>query len=132
MCSTVRAAQPWPMAALSLPHWALCLCCISVGFALVGGPARQDAPKAVEALTNLNVPYLCSLPLVFQTTEEWMDSELGVHPVQVALQVCVRCMRVYDTMCGAGVVVFGRTEGSFWMTLQGLRQAWVGMADFVV
>jgi hypothetical protein len=41
----------------------------------------------VEALTNLNVPYLVSLPLVFQTTEEWLDSELGVHPVQVALQV---------------------------------------------
>ena len=59
------------------------------GFALVGGPARQDAPKAVEALKSLNVPYLCSLPLVFQTTEEWTDSELGVHPVQVALQVAL-------------------------------------------
>ena len=57
------------------------------GFALVGGPARQDAPKADEALKQLNVPYLVSLPLVFQTTEEWLDSELGVHPVQVALQV---------------------------------------------
>ena len=57
------------------------------GFALVGGPARQDAPKAVEALSKLNVPYLCSLPLVFQTTEEWQGSTLGVHPVQVALQV---------------------------------------------
>nr|CAC69537.1 Magnesium chelatase H-subunit [Chlamydomonas reinhardtii]CAC69552.1 Magnesium chelatase H subunit [Chlamydomonas reinhardtii] len=59
------------------------------GFALVGGPARQDAPKAIEALKNLNVPYLVSLPLVFQTTEEWLDSELGVHPVQVALQVAL-------------------------------------------
>ena len=38
------------------------------GFALVGGPARQDAPKAIEALTALNVPYLCSLPLVFQVS----------------------------------------------------------------
>jgi cobalamin biosynthesis Mg chelatase CobN len=57
------------------------------GFALVGGPARQDAPKAVEALKALDVPYLVSLPLVFQTTEEWLDSQLGVHPVQVALQV---------------------------------------------
>ena len=57
------------------------------GFALVGGPARQDAPKAVEALKKLNVPYLVSLPLVFQTTEEWNESELGLHPVQVALQV---------------------------------------------
>ena len=65
-------------------------CVISLtGFALVGGPARQDAPKAVEALTKLNVPYLCSLPLVFQTTEEWKGSELGVHPVQVALQVAL-------------------------------------------
>ena len=36
---------------------------------------------------QLNVPYLVSLPLVFQTTEEWLDSQLGVHPVQVALQV---------------------------------------------
>ena len=53
----------------------------------MGGPARQDAPKAVEALKRLNVPYLVSLPLVFQTTEEWLDSELGLHPVQVALQV---------------------------------------------
>lgn len=43
--------------------------------------------QAVEALKALNVPYLVSLPLVFQTTEEWLDSELGVHPVQVALQV---------------------------------------------
>jgi magnesium chelatase subunit H len=35
------------------------------------------------------VPYLVSLPLVFQTTEEWLGSELGVHPVQVALQVAL-------------------------------------------
>lgn len=59
------------------------------GFALVGGPARQDAPKAVEALKKLNVPYLVSVPLVFQTTEEWKASQLGVHPVQVALQVAL-------------------------------------------
>ena len=30
-----------------------------------------------------------SLPLVFQTTEEWTDSSLGLHPVQVALQVAL-------------------------------------------
>lgn len=64
---------------------------LPAGFALVGGPARQDAPKAVEALKRLNVPYLVSLPLVFQTTEEWLDSELGLHPVQVALQVHGKC-----------------------------------------
>ncbi|EME31620.1 magnesium chelatase subunit H [Galdieria sulphuraria] len=57
------------------------------GFALVGGPARQDHRKAVEALQKLNRPYLCSVPLVFQTTEEWEDSDLGLHPIQVALQI---------------------------------------------
>ena len=65
-------------------------CVVSLtGFALVGGPARQDHPKAIEALQKLDVPYLVSVPLVFQTTEEWRDSSLGLHPVQVALQVCL-------------------------------------------
>ena len=59
------------------------------GFALVGGPASQDHPKAIAALKKLNVPYMVSLPLVFQTTEEWSDSDLGLHPVQVALQVAL-------------------------------------------
>ncbi len=72
----MQAADPAPAAA-------------AAAAAQVGGPARQDAPKAVEALKALNVPYLVSLPLVFQTTEEWLDSELGVHPVQVALQVAL-------------------------------------------
>lgn len=57
------------------------------GFALVGGPASQDHPKAVETLTKLNVPYICAVPLVFQSFEEWQNSELGLHPIQVALQV---------------------------------------------
>lgn len=59
------------------------------GFALVGGPARQDHPKAVESLKRLDVPYMVACPLVFQTTDEWIDSSLGLHPVQVALQVAL-------------------------------------------
>ncbi|NRB06931.1 MAG: magnesium chelatase subunit H [Richelia sp.] len=59
------------------------------GFALVGGPARQDHPKAIESLKRLNRPYMVVLPLVFQTTEEWQDSELGLHPIQVALQIAI-------------------------------------------
>ncbi|MGB5633456.1 MAG: magnesium chelatase subunit H, partial [Waterburya sp.] len=59
------------------------------GFALVGGPARQDHPKAIESLKRLNRPYMVALPLVFQTTEEWEASELGLHPVQVALQIAI-------------------------------------------
>ncbi|MFM7221198.1 MAG: cobaltochelatase subunit CobN, partial [Nodosilinea sp.] len=59
------------------------------GFALVGGPARQDHPKAIETLEKLNRPYMVALPLVFQTTEEWEDSDLGLHPIQVALQMAI-------------------------------------------
>lgn len=59
------------------------------GFALVGGPARQDHPKAIESLKRLNRPYMVALPLIFQTTEEWMDSDLGLHPIQVALQIAI-------------------------------------------
>jgi len=57
------------------------------GFALVGGPASQDHPKAIDMLKSLGVPYLCAVPLVFQSFQEWEASELGLHPVQVALQV---------------------------------------------
>jgi magnesium chelatase subunit H len=59
------------------------------GFALVGGPAKQDHPKAIESLQRLNRPYMVALPLVFQTTEEWQDSDLGLHPIQVALQIAL-------------------------------------------
>merc|ERR1719329_61882 len=59
------------------------------GFALVGGPATQDHPKAVATLQKLNRPYLCAVPATFQTFEEWKDSELGLHPIQVALQVAL-------------------------------------------
>mmetsp|Transcript_9144 Transcript_9144/g.18367 ORF Transcript_9144/g.18367 Transcript_9144/m.18367 type:complete len:1410 (+) Transcript_9144:239-4468(+) len=57
------------------------------GFALVGGPASQDHKKAASVLKGLNVPYMCAVPLVFQSFEEWQASELGLHPIQVALQV---------------------------------------------
>ena len=57
------------------------------GFALVGGPASQDHKKAASVLKALNRPYMCAVPLVFQSFEEWQSSELGLHPIQVALQV---------------------------------------------
>jgi len=57
------------------------------GFALVGGPASQDHAKASQVLKKLNKPYMCAVPLVFQSFEEWQSSELGLHPIQVALQV---------------------------------------------
>jgi len=32
---------------------------------------------------------MVALQLVFQTTQEWEDSDLGLHPVQVALQIAI-------------------------------------------
>ena len=32
---------------------------------------------------------MVALPLVFQTTQEWEQSDLGLHPVQVALQIAI-------------------------------------------
>merc|ERR1719253_1397546 len=40
------------------------------GFALVGGPATQDHPKAIATLKELDRPYLCAVPATFQTYEE--------------------------------------------------------------
>ncbi|OZH54073.1 magnesium chelatase [Hydrocoleum sp. CS-953] len=78
--SAAKGVEPTPLvdAVISL-----------TGFALVGGPARQDHPKAIESLKRLNRPYMVALPLVFQTTEEWEESELGLHPIQVALQIAI-------------------------------------------
>ncbi len=77
---TVKGVEPIPLVdtVISL-----------TGFALVGGPARQDHPKAIESLKRLSRPYMVALPLVFQTTEEWEESELGLHPIQVALQIAI-------------------------------------------
>ena len=80
----------WETAAKGVEPTALVDAVISLtGFALVGGPARQDHPKAIESLKRLNRPYMVALPLVFQTTEEWEESELGLHPIQVALQIAI-------------------------------------------
>ncbi|WP_121968135.1 magnesium chelatase subunit H [Leptolyngbya sp. BC1307] len=89
------------------------------GFALVGGPARQDHPKAIESLQKLNRPYMVSLPLVFQTTEEWEASDLGLHPIQVALQMAIPeldgaiepiIMSGRDGMTGRAITLQDRVE----------------------
>lgn len=89
------------------------------GFALVGGPARQDHPKAIESLKRLSRPYMVALPLVFQTTEEWEDSDLGLHPIQVALQIAIPeldgaiepiVMSGRDGMTGRAIALQDRVE----------------------
>jgi magnesium chelatase subunit H len=77
---TVKGVEPFPVVDTLVSL---------TGFALVGGPARQDHPKAIESLKSLNRPYMCALPLVFQTTQEWEESDLGLHPIQVALQIAI-------------------------------------------
>jgi magnesium chelatase subunit H len=59
------------------------------GFALVGGPARQAHPKAIEVLKSLNRPYMVALPLVFQTTQEWKRAISACTRRQVALQIAI-------------------------------------------
>lgn len=96
--------QPHAMTLTSADAWARTSVALPASAQGIPAPAYSDATcryesylrsfqesgalarQAVEALKKLNVPYLVSLPLVFQTTEEWLESELGVHPVQVALQ----------------------------------------------
>ena len=55
------------------------------GFALVGGPASQDHPKAIASLKRLNRPYLCAVPATFQTFEEWKDWGWEEEPQQFSL-----------------------------------------------
>jgi magnesium chelatase subunit H len=57
-----------------------------MGFGLVGGPAGSTKPGTAaearhEILTELNVPYIVSQPLLIQDFESW--HELGVSPMQV-------------------------------------------------
>ena len=59
------------------------------GFALVGGPAYNDAIAAQEILTRLDVPYFCLQTLEFQGTDEWLRDPRGLNPLQATLQVAI-------------------------------------------
>jgi magnesium chelatase subunit H len=59
------------------------------GFSLVGGPAYNDARAAEEILTRLDVPYLSTMPVEFQTLEDWEASERGLMPVEATMMVAI-------------------------------------------
>ena len=59
------------------------------GFSLVGGPAYNDAKAAQELLTKLDVPYLSTLAVEFQTMEQWQDSDQGLLPVEATMMVAI-------------------------------------------
>jgi magnesium chelatase subunit H len=59
------------------------------GFSLVGGPAYNDSPAAVAALTALDVPYVAAHPLEFQTLAQWAQSGTGLGPVETTMLVAL-------------------------------------------
>jgi magnesium chelatase subunit H len=59
------------------------------GFSLVGGPAYNDSPAAVETLTGLNVPYMVAHPLEFQTLGQWGASDTGLGPVETTMLIAL-------------------------------------------
>ncbi|MCO5762407.1 MAG: magnesium chelatase subunit H [Chromatiaceae bacterium] len=59
------------------------------GFSLVGGPAYNDNQAAQEALAALDVPYLTTLAVEFQTLEQWQTSEQGLMPVEATMMVAI-------------------------------------------
>lgn len=59
------------------------------GFSLVGGPAYNDSPAAVDTLAALNVPYLVAHPLEFQTLGQWAGSGTGLGPVETTMLIAL-------------------------------------------
>ncbi len=59
------------------------------GFSLVGGPAYNDSPAAVETLSALNVPYMVAHPLEFQTLGQWAASATGLGPVETTMLIAL-------------------------------------------
>ena len=59
------------------------------GFSMVGGPAYNDSPAAVAALTALDVPYIAAHPLEFQTLGQWAASGGGLGPVETTMLVAL-------------------------------------------
>lgn len=59
------------------------------GFSLVGGPAYNDSPAAVAALTALDVPYVAAHPLEFQSLRQWQAASGGLGPVETTMLIAL-------------------------------------------
>lgn len=61
----------------------------AMGFPLVGGPAGSRPDQAITALTDADVAYFDMIPLGFQSVEEWQADEMGLNPLQVAMNIAL-------------------------------------------
>ncbi len=77
------------------------------GFSLVGGPAYNDARSAQEMLAKLDVPYLSTLAVEFQTVEQWAESDTGLLPVEATMMVAIP-----ELDGSTGPMVFGGRSSS--------------------
>ena len=59
------------------------------GFSLVGGPAYNDSPAAVDALAALDVPYIAAHPLEFQTLGQWANAASGLGPIETTMLIAL-------------------------------------------
>ncbi|WP_395006517.1 magnesium chelatase subunit H [Cypionkella sp.] len=59
------------------------------GFSLVGGPAYNDSPAAVAALSALDVPYIAAHPLEFQTLGQWAAAGMGLGPIETTMLIAL-------------------------------------------
>lgn len=59
------------------------------GFSLVGGMAESRPDDARAALEALNVGYLDMIPLAFQKVEEWQQNDVGLMPMQMAMNIAI-------------------------------------------
>ncbi len=59
------------------------------GFSLVGGPAYNDSPAAVAALSALDVPYIATHPLEFQTLGQWANAPQGLGPIETTMLIAL-------------------------------------------
>ena len=59
------------------------------GFSLVGGPAYNDSTAAVEALRDLDVPYIAAHPLEFQSLGQWATSDGGLGPIETTMLIAL-------------------------------------------
>ncbi len=59
------------------------------GFSLAGGMAQSKPEEARIALEALDVPFLQTIPLVFQRVEQWRADERGLNPMHIAMNVAL-------------------------------------------